>query len=142
MPNWCQNKLTINAPKEVLEKFINKHFNNQAEFDFATIIPEVYDDDGDTWYDWRIAHWGTKWNACDTEVAWYPDTLVINFNTAWSPSIEITRKLFELYPDIEIEHSFYEGGVGIAGKFNNHMSMEPDDYEAFAEEEGFYAELL
>jgi len=37
------------------------------------------------WYDWNIKHWGTKWNAYDTELLGIEDRHISYcFNTAWS----------------------------------------------------------
>lgn len=147
MPNWCNNKLIIKGTKDKLEEFIHKHFNNNNELDFATIVPEEYDQDGDIWYAWRVRNWGTKWNACYVDIAWIPDTLIIMYDTAWTPNIPITIKLFELYPELEITHTYYEGGMDIAGKLTREGNYESYNTKQFALDEGFiteedYAELL
>ena len=46
-----------------------------------------------SWYDWRWAHWGTKWNAYE-QVDSDDDT--IQFDTAWSMPEPILRKLAEI----------------------------------------------
>lgn len=45
------------------------------------------------WYKWRIAHWGTKWNAfaCYTEIG--KSYITFKFKTAWLPAIRIIEKL-------------------------------------------------
>jgi hypothetical protein len=45
-----------------------------------------------TWYDWCCNNWGTKWNACESEV--YGQTL--EFRTAWGFAEPVMRKLAEL----------------------------------------------
>ena len=54
------------------------------------------------WHEWRIEHWGTKWNACSpTEFSEYKDDSNVyfecNFDTAWDPPrhvvIEISKIL-------------------------------------------------
>lgn len=45
-----------------------------------------------TWYDWCVSNWGTKWNACESEV--YGQTL--EFRTAWGFAEPVMRKLAEL----------------------------------------------
>ena len=140
MPNWCNNKLTIKGSKKELDLFIQTHFNNKGEFDFNTIVPEQYDDQGDVWYNWRISNWGTKWNACYVETYWETDTLIIMYDTAWSPSLAITFKLLEMYPELDIEHSFYEGGMDIAGRLTKKGIYDPINTERFAIEEGFIVE--
>ena len=64
-----------------------------------------------TWYDWNIAHWGTKWNACDyKEREDEEDT--IEFQTAWSCPEPILMKLAEMYPDAHIEHWWADEDMG------------------------------
>ena len=46
-----------------------------------------------SWYEWRWAHWGTKWNAYE-QVDSDGDT--IQFDTAWSMPEPILRKLAEI----------------------------------------------
>ncbi len=58
------------------------------------------------WYDWRIAHWGTKWNACESFTD--TDTGMPDFQTAWSMPDGWLRTLAEhidftfLYADEEM----------------------------------------
>lgn len=62
-----------------------------------------------TWYGWCRHNWGTKWNACETQII-NPDTIA--FDTAWSNPGPIIRKLGELYPDRRIEHWWADEDVG------------------------------
>lgn len=61
-----------------------------------------------TWYDWAIEHWGTKWNAYETE--WFPDG--VDFLTAWSNPEPVVMKLAEMFPDAEIEHWWADEDAG------------------------------
>lgn len=61
------------------------------------------------WYDWSCEHWGTKWNACATEI----DGNVIYFETAYAPAIPAIEKFAKMHPELEIEHSFAEEQAGI-----------------------------
>lgn len=64
------------------------------------------------WYSWRIEHWGTKWNACESCVGpsdgdgW----VILSFLTAWdSPSATLLGRLMgECAHPIRFE-CFYEG---------------------------------
>lgn len=49
-----------------------------------------------TWYDWCCEHWGTKWNACDSEVK---SEDVVEFETAWSAPLPIVEQLSRMYPE-------------------------------------------
>lgn len=55
----------------------------------------------ETWYDWRINNWGTKWNAGDCSIS---DNTVI-FTTAWSAPENIYRKLSESGCDFSAEYA-------------------------------------
>lgn len=88
------------------------------------------------WYDWSIANWGTKWNACDPElIDFRPDTLELErhggskkikiapgdeikegylhykFMTAWSPAEPVIAKMSKLFPNLLFEAVFEEEGL-------------------------------
>lgn len=62
-----------------------------------------------TWYEWRIANWDTKWNACDSKLQ---NDNAITFETAWSAPEKVIRKLAEMYPDLMIEHWWADEDIG------------------------------
>ena len=64
-----------------------------------------------TWYDWRIANWGTKWPA--TDPVWKSATKV-SFDTAWSPPVRIYDQLAKMFPSVvmEIEYADEDMGCG------------------------------
>ena len=55
----------------------------------------------DNWYDWRVANWGTKWNASESN--YDEETGVINFDTAWSIPYPIISKIAEDNPEVELD---------------------------------------
>lgn len=57
------------------------------------------------WYDWCREHWGTKWNACDTQIN-DVDKADVYFNTAWSPPIPVLDTLSKRYPKLTFEYEF------------------------------------
>lgn len=63
------------------------------------------------WYDWRIKHWGTKWNACDTQIN-DPSEADVYFNTAWSAPIPVLDELSKRYPDLSFEYNFADEDMG------------------------------
>ena len=70
----------------------------------------------DRWYDWRLQHWDTKWDAYDVEVTDDdPDQLEVTFNTAWSPPQAVCYAMRELYPDLSVSWFYDEPGCEIAG---------------------------
>ena len=68
------------------------------------------------WYDWRLQHWDTKWDAYDVCVTDDdPENVEIEFNTAWSPPEAICSAIREQYPDVSVSWSYDEPGCEIAG---------------------------
>lgn len=66
-----------------------------------------------TWYDWRIDHWGTKWDAYGYEQGKdYSRAKELRFLTAWSAPHPILQKLSELYPSLEITHQWADEDIG------------------------------
>ncbi len=60
------------------------------------------------WYEWQIANWGTKWNACDV----YVNDDFISFNTAWSTPHELMVHLSKKYPDVEFSVEYADEDFG------------------------------
>jgi len=55
------------------------------------------------WYDWSIANWGTKWNACRAELAEdcaSEGYIEIRFDTAWAVPMPVFEKMFEMFPKL------------------------------------------
>jgi hypothetical protein len=55
------------------------------------------------WYSWSNANWGTKWNACHTEITekCLNNTWVeIRFDTAWDAPLPIFHHMFESFPKL------------------------------------------
>ena len=70
----------------------------------------------DRWYDWRLQNWDTKWDAYDVVVTDDdPESLEVEFNTAWSPPEAICHALREQYPDVSVSWFYDEPGCEIAG---------------------------
>lgn len=55
----------------------------------------------DNWYDWRVANWGTKWNAVDSD---YDEKMEsIKFDTAWAIPYPIIAKIADENPDVKLD---------------------------------------
>jgi len=68
------------------------------------------------WYDWSIAHWGTKWNATLTkEELCASGGYRFKFETAWAFPEPIFRKLEEMYPDLVFSCASFDEGWCFAG---------------------------
>ena len=62
-----------------------------------------------TWYEWRIANWGTKWNSYSN---FYEGGSILNFQTAWSAPKAVLLKLSEMYPDVTMELEYADEDIG------------------------------
>ncbi len=61
------------------------------------------------WYGWRIANWGTKWNAYDIHLE---DWNVLYFNTAWSGVPKLISMLAVMFPEVTIKYDFADENTG------------------------------
>lgn len=66
----------------------------------------------ETWYDWCIDHWGTKWNAYSIDDESVCEENQFRFLTAWSAPHPVIEKLAELYPSLQIMHQWADEDLG------------------------------
>jgi hypothetical protein len=129
MPNWCVNKLEVSGSKVDVSKFIDSNCNRDRILQFSASIPTPPETlDGDGWYQWRIANWGTKWELSESETEAFPpieqdassEGIVYSscyFPTAWAPPIAWTTKVSELFPKVTLSLWYDEPGMSFAGLY-------------------------
>jgi hypothetical protein len=91
---------------------------------------------GAGWYEWRLEHWGSKWDASfngpmgaicaeDADVELTVETqgvtnaqsvVIYKFDTAWSPPVEAVKAMSYQFPELSFRLRFAEAGNGIAGQ--------------------------
>lgn len=156
MPNWCFIKLSCDDICKD-ERFYTIDAGGKKYLDFKKIIPEPktakecrknygeeYIDKHDiskmllthtkgnewfNWYDWHIAFWGTKWDACEVD---YDDDLdIIYFQTAWSFPTPVIKKISEMLPGknvvCEVEYEGEQGYDIVIYRDGKLYSAEPVD---------------
>ena len=64
------------------------------------------------WYEWSIENWGTKWNAYETALMEDNGKIVCMFQTAWAYPEPIIKKLAEMFPDLNMHHSYADEDTG------------------------------
>jgi len=144
MPNWCENNLSVYGKTEDMNKFIEVISKGHGEYELLERLyptPEELDigdvsmvPDGrqianqekygyKSWYDWRIAKWGTKWpeSSLDVgqELTHYPSgesVIAFNFETAWAPPIEAFDKISIDFPNLIFCLYHEEPGMGFCGR--------------------------
>ena len=111
-PDW---KNTPNEKGEL--PILEQHKGKDGEVIFETYnFPDGKNDD--RWYDWRLQHWDTKWEASEVEID-YEDSeiLRVTFDTAWSPPEGVMTKLREKFPDVSFQCFYDEPGMESAGYY-------------------------
>jgi hypothetical protein len=121
MPNHVYSCLKISYHDdngEMIEKISQLIKNEHSSIDFNKIIPQpigIKDERefilSDSEYNWNKQNWGTKWNAYSVDLKVKNDTsLIITLQTAWNCPIPILEKLFELFPEVNIEYICSDDG--------------------------------
>ena len=152
MPNWCNNVATLRANKARIDAVVAGAAGDGVLQALIPVPEELRDTtagsfgDADkqaalesqeaanlakygykNWYDYCVNEWGTKWDLCDVTVDRTDDeTVVLSFETAWSPPIEAYEKLMGL--GFAIEAFYYEPGMCFAGKWTHGF----DDYVEYS----------
>jgi hypothetical protein len=140
MPNHCANSLKLTATTPENRQLLNAIRAAVAaeEGFFQTIDPcpaELLDTraghPADTrepanlkkygfanWYDFQLARWGTKWDAYEIDtLADTGETLMLSFDTAWSPPVGIYQTLHDM--GFEVEATYCEQGCDFVGYWIN-----------------------
>jgi len=128
MPNYCQNQATFTHPdveklNELYLQFERVEDNADDEdgqpFQYLRPTPpELLDGNG--WYDWRVANWGTKWDASSRRVLEFdPEakTLTVTFHTAWAAPTDLYKYL-HAETEWRVDAIYFEAGMGFYGSFN------------------------
>lgn len=109
---WNEKNDPKGEKADMLEQYIKVVENDPEIFDLGKQYYENLVNYGaTTWYDWRIEHWGSKWNAYDFVEA-NPEEMFLQFNTAWSCVPPVMEKLSRTFPDTEIKYSWADEDIG------------------------------
>jgi hypothetical protein len=155
MPNWCQNKLTVQSyDGDAVLSFIQSNAlegrdpdANKLSFSRALPIPpELLDENADrnAVSIWQAKNWGVNWDACDVGQWQHGQAKLgaryatIHFETAWSPPVPWLRRVGELHPMVDLRLEFSESGMGFQGisyvEAGFYNTMEIDYYRNYADE--------
>lgn len=141
MPNWCNNTININGPKDKINK-LWKSAKKEGLLQVMHPMPKELEgttspSDEDNWYDWRVNNWATKWDV-DTEGLEYKDhkngTASISgwFDSAWSPPTGAYNEFLAKNEDCSIKALYYEGGMDFGGEYfdGSDTCITVSDYKA------------
>ena len=127
MPNWCSNDVTIWGLKEQPAKDLIRAAKAGNLLNWITPMPKELEgtsagNDKDNWWDWRWKKWGTKWDVhCHHVEFEEPDeegggyVIELSFDSAWSPPMAAFEILKEQYPEIDVDHYYFEPGCDFCG---------------------------
>lgn len=118
MPNWANNNISINGPKELIETVWNKATDNENQLLEAMVPIGEWD------YGEAVAAWGTKWDV-STEGLEFTDngdgTAEISgyFDSAWAPPIDAMQTFIENNDEVSITLYYEEPGMDFCGVWDN-----------------------
>ena len=122
MPNWCENRLTVEGSVADVTKFREeaKPADNENDLSWKTDLSlnklyPVPEDEADNAYHWCIAHWGTKWDVeagldCDDE-----GYLEYTFDSAWSPPVAWLEEVSKKFPTLDFRLKYDDPANGFLG---------------------------
>lgn len=125
MPNWCGNDLIVEGSGA--SQFYQDCLNESREFSLNTLVPLPKEQENN-WYDWHIAHWGTKWDVEATLHNQSSDKVEISFSSAWSPPTEWVNNVADRYPDLTFTLLYEESGMCFAGRYVQQGNCILEDY--------------
>jgi hypothetical protein len=123
MPNWCSNNVEFHnddvaevAKLEAHLKFLDSRKKGEhAEAGlFAYFVPRPPEEE-DSWYEWNVSNWGTKWEA--SIYSWTKvndNSITMNFDTAWSPPTALYEFL-AANTEWYVTATYYEPGMSFVG---------------------------
>ena len=105
------NKFLKEVERTPLEAEADSH-NEVSKFAFNRVLPMPYEMwEGEKWYEWRIANWGTKWECgidYETTGEWESGEVRFDYRTAWSPPEPIMREVVKKYPKLLFHWTYWE----------------------------------
>lgn len=136
MPNHVYSALKFiyhDDNGEMIEAISEAIKGEHSPIDFNKIIPQpvgIQDERegvlSEEEYTWCKENWGTKWNAYDAIVKTKDDwKFVIHFQTAWNIPEPIIKKLFEKFPDVDINFVAADDGGWFAYHIIRNQNEEP-----------------
>ncbi len=159
MPNWCENEtylchsdpaMLLRAQDAFVEGRLLDEFvpipdslkivaGRMSDPDEQKTLEEQTELNHKThgygnWYDWCIAHWGTKWDVKgDYELDATTYQLYLHFDSAWLPPIEAYRAMEETH-GFTITSKYSECGMGFRGTYADGIENTEDIPESEYEE--------
>jgi len=140
MPNWCENTLTVKGPNKTVKKFIKTAKARGTALSLNKFVPMPADLENtrapslnatkhqraqnkrlrnkygfDNWYDWRLHHWGIKWDVTAELVENIIGYASYLFDSPWGPPETWLDTIAKQFPDLKFTLKYSEPGMGFHG---------------------------
>lgn len=125
MPNWNSNSISINGPKDKIAALWAAACAGEDSGLLNAMAPmprELLEGDG--WYGWCVANWGTKWDI-SLEGLEFTDngdgsaSITGWADSAWSPPMEAFQTYAADNPDVYLELKYFEPGMSFIGVWDS-----------------------
>lgn len=120
----CQGEIDVNRDlyiKEMRYKGVSEEKLSKLGVYMFGISPEtnqrlLEEYGANSWYDWCVLNWGTKWSAYNTGEWEMGDGIAkIWYATAWSPATRFLEQASEKFPNLTFKHIFADECGGFVG---------------------------
>lgn len=163
MPNWCSNSIEIVGPRDKIRELWAQATKdegegggllrglrpepNYEEVDVEPAFPSIKGnndpvDKSQSWWDWRVTNWGTKWEISVEGLEFEEDKdgsvdgelyarITGWFDSAWSPPCNAFEFYANQNPDVRLTLDYYESGMGFVGRaeFIDGVMMSDEYYD-------------
>lgn len=145
MPNWCDNKIVITGPEQKIQALWDRASNDSTVFgllnamveqpDFSQEEEEQNNSFMPIWYNWRLCHWGCKWDihiddGLDIQDLGDGRKAIYGFvQTPWAPPLEAFSEYAFDNEDVVAEVAYVELGNSFAGFLRLEDGMVADQSE-------------
>jgi len=151
MPNWCNNNISITGPNSVIdkiEKITKEEDNENGLLQFFHPMPKELkgttapapdktakdkklgkvrklEFGADSWYDWRVNNWSTKWDVNEfysirrIELGIDESEISFGFDSALAPPIGAYEHFIDENSNVSIRATYFEGGCDFMGIWDN-----------------------
>lgn len=176
MPNWCSNSIEIVGPREKIRALWEQARKDETDGggllqalhpmpDELNITAGFLGDEAEqkaledkeksnlekygykNWYDWHVAHWGTKWDVSLEGLEYEEDEdgnfenetgkpyarITGWFDSAWSPPTTAMANYGFRNEDVKITLDYHEPGMAFVGRYIVEDGMDDDEYYEYSE---------